>query len=97
MKNPQANVILKRVHGVLGNMMRTNCLDMSPKITDTMITDFIVNAIWAICSTYHTVLKSTPGAVIFDRDMLFDIPCMLCWVGHNQSQVFTKGFTAIVK
>jgi hypothetical protein len=29
---------------------------------------------FAIHSTYHTVLKSTPGAAIFGRDMLFDIP-----------------------
>jgi hypothetical protein len=29
---------------------------------------------FAIRSTYHTVLKSTPGAAIFGRDMLFDIP-----------------------
>lgn len=43
-------------------MMRTNGLDMSPTITDAIITDFIVDAAWAICSTYHTVLKSIPGA-----------------------------------
>ena len=29
---------------------------------------------WAICSTYHTVLKAAPGAAIFGQDMLFDIP-----------------------
>jgi len=33
---------------------------------------FIDNAVWAICSTYHTVLKASPGAAIFGRDMLFD-------------------------
>ncbi len=27
-KNPQANVILERIHGVLGNMLRTSELDM---------------------------------------------------------------------
>ena len=79
MKNPQANAILERAHGVLGNMMRTNGLDMSPTITDAMITDFIVDAAWAIRSTYHTVLKSTPGAVIFGRDILFDIPYIADW------------------
>ncbi len=29
---------------------------------------------WAIHSTYHTVLKASPGAAIFGQDMLFDIP-----------------------
>ncbi len=39
-----------------------------------MLQIFLTNAAWAICSTYHTVLKASPGAAIFGRDMLFDIP-----------------------
>jgi hypothetical protein len=38
------------------------------------IDTFIDNAAWAIRSTYHTVLKASPGAAIFGQDMLFDIP-----------------------
>ena len=89
-ENPQVNAILEHVHGVLGNVMRTSGLDMSPTITDSMITDFIVDAAWAICSTYHNVLKSTPGAAIFGRDILFDIPYIADWNGigcHRQEQV----------
>ena len=44
-KTPQANAILEHVHGVLGNMMRASGLYMSPTITDSMITDFVVNAV----------------------------------------------------
>ena len=44
-----------------------------------MIDDFLVAAAWAICSTYHTVLKSLPGAAVFGRDMLFDIPYIADW------------------
>ena len=33
----------------------------------------------AIRSTYHTVLKASPGAAIFGRDMLFDIPFVADW------------------
>ena len=44
-----------------------------------MIEDFLVDASWAIRSTYHTVLKSTPGAAIFGRDMLLDIPYVADW------------------
>jgi hypothetical protein len=40
---------------------------------------FLDNATWAICSTYHTVLKASPGAAIFGRDMLFDIPFIADW------------------
>jgi hypothetical protein len=40
---------------------------------------FLDNAAWAICSTYHTVLNISPGAAIFWRDMLFDIPFIANW------------------
>jgi hypothetical protein len=45
----------------------------------TDIDTFIDNAVWAIHSTYHTVLKASPGAAIFGRDMLFDIPFVADW------------------
>jgi len=44
---------------------------------------------WAICSTCHTVLKASPGAAFFGRDMLFDIPFLADWnkIGdHRQCQ-----------
>ncbi len=43
------------------------------------IDSFIDNAVWAIRSTYHTVLKASPGAAIFRQDMLFDIPFVADW------------------
>ena len=68
--------------------MRTSNLDMSDTIDDTMIEDFLVDAAWAIRSTYHTVLKSTPGAAIFGRDMLFDIPYVADWneIGRRRQE-----------
>ena len=33
----------------------------------------------AIRTTHHTVLKASPGAAIFGRDMLFDIPFIADW------------------
>ena len=59
--------------------MRTSDLDMSPTVTDAMIADFVVDASWAVRNTYHTVLKSSPGAAIFGRDVLFDIPYVADW------------------
>ena len=55
-------------------MMRTSELDMADSVDPADIDTFIANAAWAICSAYHTVLKASPGAAIFGRDMLFDIP-----------------------
>jgi hypothetical protein len=40
---------------------------------------FLSDATWAICSTYHTVLKASPDAAIFGQDMLFDIPFIADW------------------
>ena len=87
-KNPQANAIIEHAHGVIGNMMRTSDLDTSPTVTDAMIVDFVVDAAWAVRSTYHTVLKSSPGAAIFGRDMLFDIPFVADWneIGRRRQQ-----------
>jgi hypothetical protein len=78
-KNPQANAILERLHQVLGQMSRTSELDMAETITPDDVNVFLDNAAWAICSTYHTVLKASPGAAIFGRDMLFDIPFIADW------------------
>ncbi len=54
--------------------MRTSEIDMAESVEPADIDTFIDNVAWAICSTYHTVLKASPGAAIFGRDMLFDIP-----------------------
>jgi hypothetical protein len=42
------------------------------------------NAAWAIHSTYHTVLKASPGAAIFGHNMLFDIPQSLTNCGNQR-------------
>ena len=69
-KNPQANAILERIHQVLGEMMRTSGLDMSETVTPAMIDDYVVDAAWAIRSTYHTVLKCTLGQAIFGLSLI---------------------------
>ncbi len=59
--------------------MRTAKLDMADSVYPADIDTFIDNAVWAICSTYHTVLKASPGAAIFGSDMLFNIPFVADW------------------
>jgi hypothetical protein len=66
-KDPQANGILERVHQVLGQMLRTAGIDIADSVTPDEIDVFLDNAAWAIHSTYHTVLKASPGAAIFGR------------------------------
>jgi hypothetical protein len=78
-KNPQANAILERIYGVLRNMLRTSKLDMAELVKASDINIFLSDAAWAVCSTYHTVRKASPGAAIFGWDMLFDIPFIADW------------------
>ncbi len=63
-------------------------IDMADTASDSDIADFLTNATWAICSTYHMVLKASPGAARFGRDMLFDIPFIADWKkeGYRQCQ-----------
>ncbi len=88
-RNPQANAILERVHQVVGQMLRTAEIDMAKSVVPDDADVFIDNAAWAIRSTYHTVLKASPGAAIFGQEMLFDIPFLADWnkIGdYRQSQ-----------
>ena len=60
-------------------MLRTAKIDMADTVAPSDIDTFLTNASWAIHSTYHTVLKASPGAAIFGHDMLFDIPYIADW------------------
>jgi hypothetical protein len=64
-KNPQANAIPGRIHVVLRNMLRTFKLDMAKTVKASDIDVFLSDSTWVICSTYHTVLKASPGAALF--------------------------------
>jgi len=62
-------------------MMRIAELDMADSVYPADIDTFIYNdnAVLAIRSIYHTVIKASPGAAIFGRDMLFDILFVADW------------------
>ncbi len=73
------NAILEHVHQVISTMLRTAEIDVANSVAPSDIDTFLTIASWAICSTSHTVLKASPGAVIFGHDMLFDIPYIADW------------------
>ena len=54
-------------------------MDMADTVNESGIADFLTNAAWAVCSTYHTVLKTSPGVATFGQDMLFDVPFITDW------------------
>ncbi len=72
---------MERVHQVLRQMVHTAEIDMADSVTPNDVNVFLDNVAWAVCSIYHTVLKASPGAAIYGRDMLFDIPFVNDW--HN--------------
>jgi hypothetical protein len=70
-------------------MLRTSELDMAKSVKANDIAVFLSDAAWAICSTYYTVLKASPGAAIFGRDMLFDILFIVDWqkIGEHRQRL----------
>jgi hypothetical protein len=60
-------------------MLHTSELDMAESVKSSDINIFLSDAAWVVRSTYHTVLKASPGAAIFGRDMLYDIPFIADW------------------
>jgi hypothetical protein len=60
-------------------MLHTAELDMANSVTSDDVNVFLDNMAWAIRSTYHTVLKASPGVAIFGQDMLFKILFVADW------------------
>ncbi len=69
--------------------MRTSEIDMVESVEPADIDTFIDNAAWAICSTYHMVLKASPDAAIFGCDMLFNVLFIAGWkqIGDNRQRM----------
>jgi hypothetical protein len=74
-------------------MLRTAELDMADSVTPDDVDFFLDYAAWAIRSTYHTVLKASPGAAIFGQDMLFNIPFIAYWckIGEQRQSLTDRG------
>jgi hypothetical protein len=88
-KNPQANAILEHIHAVFTNMLHATELNMAKLVKASDINVILSDAEWAICYTYHTVLKASPGAAIFGQDMLSNIPFIADWtkIGEHRQQL----------
>jgi hypothetical protein len=79
------------IHAVLGNMLHTSKLDMAETVTASDIDIFLSVPTWAVCSTYHTVLKASQGAAIFGQDMLFHILFIANWqeIGEHRQRLWS--------
>jgi hypothetical protein len=63
----------------IAQILCTAELNMAKSVTLNDGDIFLDNAAWAICSAYHTIFKASPGAAIFGRNILFDIPFVADW------------------
>jgi hypothetical protein len=79
-KNPQANAICERMHQTVGNIVQTLLHGESPRDM-TKAKDFIDEALLiathAMQTGIHTTLGSSPGNLIFHRDMFLNIPLIV--------------------
>jgi hypothetical protein len=74
-------------------MLCTAELDMADSVTLNDVNVFLDIMAWTTCSTYHTVLKASPGAFIFGHDMLFDILFVADWhkIGERRQSLTNHG------
>jgi hypothetical protein len=70
-------------------MLRTSELNMAESVKASDFNVFLSDTAWAVRSTYHTVLKASPGAAIFGQDMLFYIPFIADWqkIGEHRQRL----------
>ena len=76
-RNPQANAICERMHQVVGNILRTIIHTNPPQTTEQangMVNYTLQTAAYAIRATIHRTMGLSPGAVVFHRDMIMDLP-----------------------
>jgi hypothetical protein len=78
-RNPQANAIVERVHQVIGNIIRTFELESSYLDEDDPFKGILSATAFAVRSTFHTSLQSTPGQLVFGRGMIFNIQHIANW------------------
>ena len=76
-RNPQANAVCERMHQTVANLIsifvHTNP-PQTPQDAQNIVEDALASASHAYRSTIHTTLGISPGALVFNRDMLLDIP-----------------------
>jgi transposase InsO family protein len=76
-RNPQANAICERMHQVVGNILRVILQTHPPQDAHTAaqaIDYALAVASHALRATVHKTLGVSPGALVFHRDMFFDLP-----------------------
>ena len=77
-KNPQTNSIVERSHQVIADALRSMELNKRP-FDETSASAILAAVAWGLRSTYHSVLRASPGQVIFGRDMVINAAYAANW------------------
>ena len=92
-KNPQSNAICERMHQTMATVLKTLLLSRPPQTPQDvlhLVDDGLATTMYSMRSTISTVLKASPGALAFSRDMLLNVPLIADW------QTITRNREALV-
>ena len=85
-KNPQANSIIERMHltaGAIFRSMVTEAQKNNRRLLPEDIDDYVDTAIsstqYAISATVHSITRESPGAFIYQRDMMLPVQNLANW------------------
>lgn len=88
-KNPQSNAIVERVHLTIGDSLRA--MDLSLRsFDDTSIHGILQSLAWALRTTYHTSLRTSPGQLALGQDMVVPATYLANWRNNareNRSRI----------
>jgi len=81
-KNPRANSICERMHQAVGNSLRAMATLNPPggiNNANTLVDTALANCMYATRAAIHGTLQGSPGSLVFNRDMILDIPMIADW------------------
>jgi hypothetical protein len=87
MYNPQSNGIIKRVHQMIADALRTLELEKRELNGRDPWTPFLQAASFAVRSTYHTTLRATPAQQVFRRAKMLPIEFKANWTTIQQRRL----------
>jgi hypothetical protein len=76
---PQSNAILERINQTIGDMLRAFEVENQSIDESDPWSGILSTVAWAVRSTHHATLQSTPGLLVFGRDMIWDTAHVADW------------------
>jgi hypothetical protein len=86
-KNPHSNAMCERMHQTVGNVLRILLHGNPPQnivSAEQYVDEALSIAMHAIQAGVHSTLGSSPGNLVFNRDMFLNIPLIADWHAITQ-------------